>query len=104
MDIQPTGGRMDFWDAETAELQFMVVDQFGLVTALAFSHDSRLLAIAGAEPSSGRGQVHIWERTADVKVRTLARHSGPVLSVAFSPAGNYLASAGGLGENLVHLW
>jgi WD40 repeat protein/DNA-binding XRE family transcriptional regulator len=68
------------------------------VFAVAFSHDGKLLATAGAD-----GTVRLWSTATDRAVATLhatARHG--VYGVAFSPDGKLLATAGG--DGLVRLW
>src|SRR5262249_37478541 len=67
------------------------------VQQLAFSPDSRLLAIAGHDrvvrlfDPAGRKPVRAWEG-----------HAGPVDRVAFHPSGNVLAT--GAGDATVKLW
>jgi WD40 repeat protein len=55
---------------------------------VAFTRDGRRLATASADQS-----VRIWETRFGQEVLMLRGHDEPVVSVAFSPDGRYLASA-----------
>jgi hypothetical protein len=96
-------GVVNLWDADTGQ----AVRSFGqhhFNWGVAFSPAQPLLAVGGADAHTGRGEVQLWNWQTGTLVRTLADHSGIVLSVAFSPDGQRLASAEGMGDNLVHLW
>jgi roadblock/LC7 domain-containing protein len=60
----------------------------GLVWAVAFSPDGRLLATASAD-----GTVWLWDPATGEHQRALTRHDGAVNGVAFSPDGRLLATA-----------
>lgn len=64
------------------------------VTALAFSHDGKMLATGGGEPSRS-GEVHLWN-TSDWSMmgRIAEAHSDVVYDLEFSPQGGLLASGG----------
>jgi WD40 repeat protein/serine/threonine protein kinase len=63
------------------------------VMHLACSADGRYLATGGFD-SSLRGQVKLRDMTTGKEVLTLTDPTGPVISVAFQPAGGQLATAG----------
>ena len=64
---------------------------------MAFSPDGTILA-----SGSDNAIVDLWEVNTGREIRTLAGHTGSVLSVAFSPDGNTLAS--GSVDATVKLW
>ena len=66
----------------------------GVVSSVAFSHDSTRLASASA---SFDGTVKIWDASSGACVQKLEGHNGGVLSVAFSHDSTQLVSASGDG-------
>jgi WD40 repeat protein len=86
------------WDITTTPPQ--VIDQFslegfprdGLSVKMAFSVDSKMLAIGGED-----GLVHVWDLTVSKKVQhrfTVKGHKHDIRTLAFSPDGKMLASGG----------
>src|SRR5262249_11351797 len=84
------------WNLETDKLHCTFGGDFGLVRSLAFSPDSKTLALG-----SERETIRLWD-VASGKDLFPEEHRGPVSRVAFSPDGKLLASAGR--EPAVALW
>lgn len=69
-----------------------VLDGFGQALAVAFSHDGKLLALAGSD-----GDVRVWDVSNPDKPRlvtTLSGHTGAVRSLAFAPTAPLLITGG----------
>ncbi|MEM7148056.1 MAG: protein kinase, partial [Verrucomicrobiota bacterium] len=87
-------GQIQIWNRETNELVRTIVEQGERVLDLTVSPDSRLLASKGM---GNLGRTSIWNLDNGNKVTTLAGHLEPVgdtRSLAFSPDGSLLATAG----------
>ncbi|HEY1189647.1 MAG TPA: hypothetical protein VGE74_18515, partial [Gemmata sp.] len=63
------------------------------------SPDGKTLATAGADKS-----VKLWNPADGKELKTLGAHDGSVYSLAFSPDGKLLASAGAGKDSLVKVW
>lgn len=70
----------------------------GLVTALAFSPDNKLLASGGWDDA-----IRIWDVATGKQVRSLIAHASQTAALAFSKDGKLLATRGGL-DGVVRLW
>jgi WD40 repeat protein/DNA-binding SARP family transcriptional activator/energy-coupling factor transporter ATP-binding protein EcfA2 len=86
-------GRMQVWDATTGE-EAIAIDPSSSTSDIAWSHDGDYLA--AADNSGDRGLVTIRDRTGR-EIAALREEPGvSVASVAFSPDGGRLVTAGGL--------
>ena len=84
-------------DLNSGTVHFSPEHHQGMVTAIALSPDSKLIA-----GSSRDGIVRLWDSPALVRVGTLRGHSGYVTSAAFAPDGRTIASASN--DGTVKLW
>ena len=82
------------------------------INALAFSSDGRYLATGNLQSCNvlgrcGLDRVTLWDVSSGEVVQQI-EHTGPVIAVAFSPDGRYLATGGFLervsGQGVVTLW
>ncbi len=102
------GGEQDvrLWQVDSLLVQseaqgspLLVVPDSRRARSVAFSPDGRLIACGGEnEPAV----VKLWDIAENEPVGTLAGHEGSVLSIAFSPTDQILASAGE--DHSVRLW
>ncbi len=95
-------GRIDLWDVESGKkLHTLACDGGHFPTFLVFSPDGSKLASAGGDPWSGDNIVRLWD-VAQGKEILHAGHGSPISSVAISPDGNTVATAGQ--DGVIHLW
>lgn len=97
-------GKVKLWDLNTGKLvrEYEATLRF---CSVAFSPDSKLLAIAGGDwfrPFSKRGFVQIWNTQENSRVASLTGHNHTATDVAFSRDGLTLASCSWDGD--VKLW
>jgi WD40 repeat protein len=112
----PGGGdtTIRLWDTRTHKQVGKLTGRTDAVWSVAFSPDGRTLASAGGDPeASGGGDttIRLWDvRTHKQLGKPLRGHTDVVFSVAFSPDGRTLASAGGDflasggGDTTIRLW
>ena len=92
----PRTVRRGFWDPATGDLLCPPLRHQGIVHAVVFSPDGKLLATASAD-----GTARLWTTTNPARGRPLP-HQQIVNAVAFSPNGKLLATASNGGA--VRLW
>jgi WD40 repeat protein/predicted Ser/Thr protein kinase len=101
--LATAGGTVKVWDARTGReiRSFRAPDrEVGVLTSVvAYSSDGRWLAGAGSgwddKQGTVTGVVTVWDAQTGQRALTLRGHTQDVHSVAFSPDGRRLASAGG---------
>lgn len=83
--------------------KLLLSDKDYYAKSMAFSRDSRLVAIA-SEPSddSSPDRLDLWETTTGQKRAALLTSRTPLIDLAFSPDGALLAA--GDAEGVLHLW
>jgi WD40 repeat protein len=87
------------WDARTGQELLALTGHTTDVTSVAFSPDGTRLATASSEGRDAQGkllpgEVRVWDAHTGQERLALKGHTGTVTSVAFSPDGKHLASAG----------
>jgi WD40 repeat protein len=93
-------GTVRVWDAGAPGARPVVLGgDLGRVASVAWSPDSRLLAVGAGDGSVGIWDARIWDSPAAGRDRlgrppTFAAHSEAIVSVAWSPDGRRLATAG----------
>jgi WD40 repeat protein len=92
-------GTVRWWDLSTGHLIQVLRPRLGLMSAMALSHDARLVAVAGREDGEHVVQI-INPRTGSVG--SLKGHSESLSSLAFSGDGKWLAGVGH--EQSLCLW
>jgi WD40 repeat protein len=87
-------GDVKVWDASGGEELFSLRGHAGVVSCVAFSPDSKLLASGSADVwnSENRGEVKVWDATGGPEQVGFKVRSGVIYGVAFSPDGKRIAA------------
>jgi WD40 repeat protein/tRNA A-37 threonylcarbamoyl transferase component Bud32 len=99
------------WNSSTGKLIYTFPHK-NYVRSVSWSHDSKFIASATGDwtnGGSGEHLVYVWNVTTKKLVRTYNGHTDGVATVAWSPIGNRIASAGGNiktgnGDTSVQVW
>jgi WD40 repeat protein len=101
--IAREAGRIDLWDADNGKkLHTLLSDSANRASHLAFSPDGTKLATTGSDNWGGDNTVRVWDVATGKELRPRDGHGSPISSIAFSPTGNNIATAGR--DGAVHLW
>ncbi len=88
---------VELWDLSTMQRTARLGPYGGIVPALAFSPDSRSLAVGSWDRN-----LDLWDTASGEKVRPFTGHTDWVAKVDFSPDGKLLASVGN--DNKLFVW
>src|SRR5262249_54101786 len=96
-------GRIELWDVENGKkLRTLVGDTSRRASMMVFSPDGTWLATAGSDNWGGDHAVRVWDISQGKELRPREGHAAPVPSVAVSPDGSVIATAGR--DGVVQLW
>jgi WD40 repeat protein len=96
-------GRIELWDVESGKkVRTLIGDSFRRASMLVFSADGTKLATAGSDNWGGDHAVRVWDLATGKELNPRDGHGAPVTSVAVSPNGSTVATAGR--DGVVHLW
>jgi WD40 repeat protein len=102
-----TAGTCILWDVSTGkevrrcELPYRPGAALS-ISSLAFSADSKLIAVGVQSQSNRQNEIHIWEIATGKERCTFGEISGCISELAFDPHGRYLAGGGYGGP--IHVW
>ena len=88
------------WDATIGSLKNTIIEPGIIgVSSVAFSPKDAILAVGGYSNT-----IRLWDLEKKTCIRTFNGHKGNVPSIAFSPDGNTLATAGDASDSTIMLW
>jgi RNA polymerase sigma factor (sigma-70 family) len=100
--FRETGG-IELWEVESGkQLHALACGRSHKPSFLVFSPDGTKLASAGGDLWNGDNIVRVWDVTQGKEIPSPTGHSAPLSSVAVSPSGDTIATAGQ--DGLIHLW
>jgi WD40 repeat protein len=99
---RPPEAQLKLWDVGTGKEIASLEGHSGLLQAVAFSPDRRLLASGGVDKTHQQSELFLWDVAGRKKLVSLDGHKDLVRSVAFSPDGKTLVSASF--DKTVKLW
>ena len=88
------------WDATIGSLKNTIIEPGTIgVSSVAFSPKDAILAVGGYSST-----IRLWDLEKKTCIRTFKGHKDNVPSIAFSPDGNTLATAGDASDSAIMLW
>ena len=96
-------GRIELWDVAAGKIRHsLTYDGYGRASLLAFSPDGARLASASGDLWGGDNRIRVWDAVKGRELYPNAGHGAPIASLAISPAGATVATAGQ--DGAVHVW
>jgi WD40 repeat protein len=96
-------GRIELWDVEGGKkVRTLAGDASRRASRLVFSPDGMKLATAGSDNWGGDHAIRVWDVATGKELNPWDAHGAPVTSVAVSPDGRTIATAGR--DGVVHVW
>jgi WD40 repeat protein len=91
------------WDLVNSRKLADVPTRLGSIMAMAFTPDGKTLIVGGSgQSTTERGEIEVWDVTDNSMKHAFSDHAKVVTSLALSPDGTTLASAGR--DRLIRLW